>query len=168
MAFTYSKLAEVSVGSGGAATIDFNSIPQNYTDLVLVTSTRSSLDTVNANLRFNQSTNNRTNRMLYGTGSAAASEPGTTIYAYGNVNASARTANTFASATYYIPNYASSNSKSLSIDSAEENNGTLAFASMVASLWSNPSAISQITLTPDIGNFVQYSTATLYGVKAEV
>ena len=40
MAFTYSKLAESTVGVSGAAFIDFNNIPQNYTDLVLLYSAR--------------------------------------------------------------------------------------------------------------------------------
>lgn len=155
----------VTVGSGGAASIDFTSIPSTYTDLVLVTSLRSTADVVSASLKFNGATTNRTNRMVYGTGSGTGSEPGTTIYAYGNVNASARTANTFCNATYYITGYAGSTAKSLSIDAVEENNGTLAFGSLVASLWNSTAAITQITLTPDLGNFAQHSTAYLYGVS---
>ena len=169
MAFTYSKLAEVNVGSGGAASIDFNNIPQNYTDLVLKLSARATQDTVQAYMTFNGTSANRSSRMLYGNGSSAASEPSSTlIYAYGNINASARTANTFANAEYYIPNYSGSNPKSLSTDAVEENNGTLAFSSMVASLWNSVTAITSISLVSGLGNFAQYSTATLYGVKAEV
>jgi hypothetical protein len=35
MANTYEAIATVEVGSGGASTIDFTSIPSTYTDLVL-------------------------------------------------------------------------------------------------------------------------------------
>jgi len=163
---TYTQIGTAQVaGVGGAVSFDFTSIPNTYTDLVVVTSTRASLDVVSASVKLNGATANRTNRMLYGTGSGVASETGTTIYAYGNVNASARTANTFASTTYYIPNYKGSTAKSLSIDAVEENNGTTAFSSIVASLWNDTAAITQITITPDIGTFVQYSTAYLYGVS---
>jgi hypothetical protein len=166
MATTFTLIDSYSVGAGGIASIDFTSIPNTYTDLCLKTSLRATADTVSAYLTFNGDSSNRTNRMLYGLGSGSgASEPGTTIYAYGNVNASARTSNTFCNADYYIPNYAGSTYKSLSIDAAEENNGTLAFCSIVASLWSSTSAINRITLTSGLGNFAQYSTAYLYGVK---
>jgi hypothetical protein len=40
MATTYEAIATVEVGSGGAATIAFTSIPGTYTDLKLVASTR--------------------------------------------------------------------------------------------------------------------------------
>jgi hypothetical protein len=40
MALTYTAIKTVTVGSGGAANIDFTSIPQTYTDLVLKVSAR--------------------------------------------------------------------------------------------------------------------------------
>ena len=36
MATTFFKIASATVGSGGASSIDFTSIPQTYTDLVFV------------------------------------------------------------------------------------------------------------------------------------
>ena len=76
------------------------------------------------------------------------------------------TASTFANGEIYIPNYAGSTYKSLSADSVTETNATGAVRAFHATLWSNTAAINQITLTPDAGgNFVQYSTAYLYGVK---
>ena len=38
---TYTLISTVTVGAGGAASIDFNSIPGTYTDLLLVVSVRS-------------------------------------------------------------------------------------------------------------------------------
>jgi hypothetical protein len=64
----------------------------------------------------------------------------------------------------YIPNYASSNYKSFSIDSVTENNGTVAYQIMHAGVWSNTAAITSLTITAAGGNLAQYSTATLYGV----
>ena len=40
MANTFKKIQTVTVGSGGAASIDFTSIPQTYTDLKIVLSAR--------------------------------------------------------------------------------------------------------------------------------
>jgi hypothetical protein len=37
----YNLIATTTVGSGGAASIDFTGIPQTYTDLFLVSSLRS-------------------------------------------------------------------------------------------------------------------------------
>jgi hypothetical protein len=40
MAYTYSKIASVTIGSGGSSSINFIAIPQNYTDLILKLSAR--------------------------------------------------------------------------------------------------------------------------------
>ena len=40
MATTFTKIASVSVGSGGAATMSFTSIPSTYTDIVVKLSAR--------------------------------------------------------------------------------------------------------------------------------
>jgi hypothetical protein len=174
MATTYEAIATVEVGSGGAATIDFTSIPQTYTDLVLKISKRDTRNTGDANpikITFNGNTSSYTYKMLYGDGSSVSSYSESSFFTdagwggYGNQN-TGNTANTFSNHEIYIPNYAGSNNKSFSVDSVHENNATNAYAQLVANLWSNTAAITSITLTPNNGfNFVQYSTATLYGIK---
>jgi hypothetical protein len=170
MAYTYSKIATYTVGSGGIASIDFTSIPQTYTDLCLKVSLRSAAASVNPGLliKFNGSAIGFTGRNVYGTGSAAASYSDTSgeigILAGNNA-----TANTFGNAEIYIPNYAGSNYKSFSVDSLNENNATSANQYLYANLWSNTAAITSITLLSGGSvNFLQYSTAHLYGIKAEV
>ena len=166
MANTYVAIATVTVGSGGASSISFSSIPATYTDLLLKISAR---NTATANgleisVAFNGVTTNRSARVLYGTGGAAGSATMTDIPTLGN--GANDTANTFANSEVYIPNYAGSNNKSVSADGVNENNGTTAYQYLTAGLWSNTSAITSIQLTPNLaGNFVQYSTATLYGIK---
>jgi hypothetical protein len=163
MTSTYVKLASVTVGAGGASSIDFTSIPSTYTDLVVKYSIRTSADNITAELSLNGVKTNMTQRYLQGTGSSASSGNSTAI----NVmeDPSTATASTFASADLYIPNYASSNYKSISIDTVTEKNATDAYSRLVAALWSNTAAITSIGLTcAAAGNFVQYSTATLYGV----
>ena len=74
------------------------------------------------------------------------------------------TASTFGNAEIYIPNYASSNNKSVSADFVSETNAADAIFGLTAGLWANTSAITSIKLTPAAA-FAQYSTATLYGIK---
>ena len=164
MATTYEAIATVTVGSGGAASIDFSSIPATYTDLQLLISIREETSaSAVAFIKFNNTTANRSERYLQGNGSSVAA--GTTTVLQFIACQPSDTANTFGNASIYIPNYASSNYKSVSSDSVSENNATGAFSRLVAGLWSDTSAINQITITTDTGDVAQYSTATLYGIK---
>jgi hypothetical protein len=84
----------------------------------------------------------------------------------GSCTGASATASTFGSAQTYIPNYAGSTAKSGSSEGVSENNATTAVATMDAVLWSLTNAITSIKLLPFTGtNFVQYSTATLYGIS---
>ena len=167
MANTYVKIATVTVGSGGAATMDFTSIPATYTDLVLKISGRISLAQIYGAfwLNINGLTTNRTYRYLEGSGAAASSGSGTnTNISTGQGNST--TASTFANVEIYFPNYAGSTNKSFSVDSVGENNAATAYMDLYAALWSQTAAINQLTLLPESGTFQQYSTATLYGIKS--
>jgi hypothetical protein len=169
MANTYVKIGStVEVGLLGAASIDFTAIPATYTDLLVKVSARTnhSLGTVELYLTLNGSTANFSAKHALGNGAAASS--GSVARYLGQTQPSTDTANTFSSHDIYIPNYLSTTSpKSYSTDAVTENNGTTAFAVLVAGLW-NPgtqAAITSLTVTPGAGSFVQYSTATLYGIS---
>ena len=169
MALTYVTIATVTVGSGGAANMEFTNIPGTYTDLVVRLSGRTNhTDRDSAIIRFNGSTSNYSQRRLTGDGSTASSNSSTTsIRAVTGDNGA--TANTFGNTEYYIPNYTSSNNKSVSIDGVGENNATSSEQNLVAGLWSDSASITTITLLPINGTlFMQYSTATLYGIKNTV
>jgi hypothetical protein len=167
MANTFTKIAAVTVGSGGASSIDFTSIPSTYTDLqVVFTARNTGSSNVFTQLTFNGNTSSYTYSGLYGSGSAASAFSASASFIYvGDMDLSTYTSNTFSSESVYIPNYAGSTNKSVSIDSVNENNATAAAAYLVAGLWSNTAAINRVTLTPGGGNYAQYSTATLYGIK---
>jgi len=167
MANTFEAIATVTVGSGGAASIDFSSIPATYTDLLLKVSLRTDQTFANSGYfclyKLNNSTSNQTRRQLQGDGSTAASQSFSSFAIY--CNPSDYTASTFGNTEFYFPDYTSSNNKSHSIDSVIENNATAAFTAFFAGLWSDAAAINQITVYTNSGNFVQHSTATLYGIK---
>jgi hypothetical protein len=166
MANTYEAIATVEVGSGGAANIEFTSIPGTYTDLVVYFSVRNSAGVIDTNIQFNGSTANLSDRYLYGTGSAVGWGSSASSIEMIGMTKSTWTANTFGNVFIYIPNYTSSNNKSISVDSVNENNDTEAYAMLTAGLWSNSAAITSIKLLPaSASNFVEHSTATLYGIK---
>jgi hypothetical protein len=169
---TYIKIASNTVGAGGAASVTFSSIPGTYTDLVIKASIRGDSGTGgfgNNLVSFNSISSGYSQRILYGLGSGAAvaaSSSATSSLqnaAYGS-DAGA-TANTFGNTEIYIPNYTSSDFKSISSDSVSENNATTAIAAITAGLLSNTAAITSITMTSGFGNFGQYSTFTLYGIS---
>lgn len=165
MTTTYVAITTTTVGASNAATIDFNSIPSTYTDLLLAVSARSTLAGGSAfNITFNGSTSSYTNMVLQGNGSSPSSYSNYVRFA-GLVDLSTETTSAFASNIIYIPSYTSSNNKSYYVDAAGETNSTTAYMVMIAGLWSNTAAITSITLTPVSGSFTQYSTATLYGIS---
>ena len=169
MANTFELIASSTVGSGGAAQIEFASIPSTYTDLVIKVSARSSstgsaIDRY-ATFQFNSSTTGRSFRRLYGYSSTAGSDNGTFGYAF-SMSGTTGTASTFCNAELYIPNYAGSANKSFSQDGvSEQNSSTLNWLDLNANLWSNTAAITNIKFTPDTGNFAEFSAFYLYGIK---
>ena len=164
MATTYVKIASYTA-TGSVANIEFTSIPATYTDLVVKTSLRGSTNgNIDMLCEFNGVTTGYTFRWISGDGAAAASASGSTSNS-GFMDMNNNTANTFASNDIYIPNYLSANNKSHSFDGVTENNATTAYQVLGARLWSNTAAITSIKLLPSPGNFVQYSTATLYGIS---
>jgi hypothetical protein len=166
MATTYEAIATVTVGSGGAADITFSSIPATYTDLAVKISSRDTTpgsNWQNFQIAFNGVTTDLSSRVIYGNNTTATSSNfGSNIFMW--TSSANATASTFGNAEIYIPNYASSNNKSVSADFVSELNGADAIFGLTAGLWANTSAITSIKLTPATG-FAQYSTATLYGIK---
>ena len=171
MANTYTLIASSTVGSGGAANITLSTIPSTYTDLAIMCSLRgaAAANEVSVTLQFNGSSSGYSTRWIRGNGAAASSGTdtyGTDEFYMGEIPGSTATASTFGNAIIYMPNYTTSNNKSISVDSVSENNATTAWAYLTAGLWSNSAAITSILLQPTGGsNFAQYSTAYLYGIS---
>ena len=162
----YNLIATTTVGSGGASTIVFSSIPQTYTDLLLVVSGRATTDNPTLYVYFNGDTTaaNYTFRAINGDGASATVSAATQAW-FMRVTPSSATASTFSNGMSYIPNYTGSTIKSVSTDSVTENNATTAYTQLNAGLWSSTSAITSITLDPFGTDFAQHSSASLYGIK---
>ena len=167
MANTFELIASYTVGSGGVVSIDFSSIPSTFTDLVVHLSLRD--ESTNGfpvvTMEINGVTTNRTWRRLRGDGSAVTSTNNTT----GEINTmpgADKTASTFGNIQVYLPNYAGSTNKSFSVDGVTETNATASDAILNAGLWSQTTAINQLTFkSASATDFNQHSTAYLYGIK---
>lgn len=166
---TYVKIATVDVGAGGSATIDITSIPATFTDLSVVLSVRCS--SVQNATGLNMLINGNTSAVYSGTRLAgngsitfADSQSATTIMAIGDVQGGNSTVSTFNNLSLYIPNYAGSTVKPILLENVMENNATLAYQWAVAGLFNSTSAITSLRFSWNNDNFVQYSSATLYGI----
>ena len=167
------QLIETKTLGTAAASIEFTSIPQGFTDLVALCSLRSTRTAAafdNGRIRFNGTTTGYTERNLLGNGSSASSQTGSgnafqfLLYIADNGG----TSNTFGNSLVYIPNYTGSTNKSVSVDSVGENNGTQSAQTIGAGLWSNTAAITSITFLGGVNEFtadlVAGSTISLYGI----
>jgi hypothetical protein len=164
--FTQIGTAQVA-GAGGATSFDFTAIPSTYTDLVIKLSLRSTRSSTwdNSQLKINNSAANMSNIYLVGNG-ATASSGSLSVFYIGDIPGNTTTANIFANQEIYLPNYAGSNNKSGSVDSAGELDSPTAYLFLSANLWSQTTAINQLTIVSgNANNFAQYSSAYLYGVS---
>jgi hypothetical protein len=163
------KLIESKTLATAAASIEFTSIPQDGTDLLLVSSLRSVSTDDGVFVRFNGTNSGYSTRTLYGNGSAAASSTNpygvTSALFLATIPGTSWTSNTFHSAQLYIPNYAGSTNKSTSLDGVGENNATLNYMDLGAGLWSNTAAITSILIyTNSTSNLAVGSTISLYKI----
>jgi hypothetical protein len=163
------KIQTVTVGAGGATSIDFTSIPSTFTDLYIIAATRTNGGATirSMNMRLNDSTSSYTERMIDSNGSnvTAASTSGSLIN-WLLQNDTNSTANTFSNVGILIPNYAASINKSAFIMSSTENNATEANNRATVAQWANTAAVTKVSLLAESGtSFLQNSTATLYGIS---
>jgi hypothetical protein len=160
------KLIETKTLGTAAASIEFTSIPQDGTDLVILISARSTraagADT--GRVRFNGTTSGYSGRELLGTGSGVVTGTTATSSVPAIFPAASSTSNTFGNSVITIPNYTGATNKSISADVVTENNATEAFQDIVAVLWSNTAAITSIEVTTSNGDLVAGSTVSLYKV----
>ena len=159
----YTLIETVTVGSGGASSIEFAGIPQETgADLVIRLSARGGNELTD--LSFNSDTGtNYTYRFLKGTGSTASSQDSSSeaIRFYG-ITEDSRTANTFSNAEIRISNYTSTTAKSVSIDGVTENNATYAIMAISAGSYSGTSAITSVKLASNGDVLDEHTTASLY------
>ena len=166
----FESIATTTVGAGGSSTITFSSIPSTYTHLqIRALSKSTTAGTANASFtaQFNSDTgSNYTRHALTGDGatvSASGAASQTSIRAGGN--AEANSTNIFAVSVIDILDYANTNKyKTLRTLFGSDLNGS-GEINFRSGAWMNTNAITSVLLTPSSGNFAQYSSFALYGIK---
>jgi hypothetical protein len=157
-------LIETKTLGSAAAQIEFTSIPQDGTDLILRMSLRYSGTPGNVqqptSISFNSSGTSKSAIYLRGAGSDAVSLGYTELYDW--IPTTTATSNTFSNGELFIPNYAGSANKSASISSVIENNGTSGWLHIGSLLWSNTAAITSIQVAGIAYNLDVGSTISLY------
>jgi len=168
----FESIATVTVGSAGAADVEFTSIPATYTHLqvrILARSTRTGADTDYMDVRLNSDTGaNYTYHYLQGDGSSASAGSATSInQAYSSYIASADSGTSvFGTNILDLLDYANTNKyKTFRFLGGMDKNGTGGKVAMMSSVWMNTNAITSIKFAPSTGNFAQYSHFALYGIK---
>ena len=162
---SYYSIATQTVGSGGASSITFSSIPSTYTHLQLRYNT---FGTLNIAIQFSGDTAAHYGmHYLDGNGSAAASGiygPNYS-YAYLSLNGNSSATTGIAGVTDILDYTSTNKNKTLRTLVGIDLNGSGGIE-LNSGLWTNTSAITSITLLPDGGYpFKQYTTFALYGVK---
>lgn len=166
---SYESIATVSL-SGTQSTITFSSIPSTYTHLQLRFFARNSR-AANQDIyyiRFNSDTGtNYSDHEIYGDGATSFAGNTTTTSAIILTNSAAgnTAANVFGSFVVDIFDYKNTNKyKTTRSLGGFDANGT-GYTGFSGGNWRDTSAISTITIVPNVGSFVQYSHFALYGIK---
>jgi len=158
---TYEPI-QTQVLATAVASVTFSSIPQTYTDLILISCPINSGVTA-VNIYFNSDTGtNYSCTRLYGGGGLASSDRFTnTASSLGGWGTNANT-NPYLM-TSQIMNYSNTTTNKAMLTRVSEMNAS--YVGLIATLWRNTNAITSVAFTGN-ANFSIGSTFTLYGIKA--
>lgn len=163
---TMTLVSTVSVGSGGASSIQFTNIPQTGQDLLVLFSIRSSTSTNTTVWTINNSVNGYSYRRYRGdAASASASSLSGSEQFPMIVNATNNATGAFSNGSFYLPNYRLSQNKLVSIDCVQDDTGSNGNQTILGGIWANTSAVTSLKLEVGTG-MVQYSTASLYIISS--
>jgi len=159
---TYVALDKVTVGTA-TSSITFSSIPQTYTDLVMVFDGTAASATYSG-IRFNGDTgNNYSYTYLAGNGSTAVSSR--SANAPEMYTSTGNTVTTSQNNTIvHIQNYSNTTTFKTALI---RNNSTTVETTAAVGLWRNTAAITSVTFKTPGTNFAVGSTFSLYGIAAE-
>ena len=165
---TYTPIATVTLGSYNNVT--FSSIPQTYTDLVLVaysnTQQSGSIADV-ARLVINGGATGLSSTILSGNGSSSTSTRETTTTSGGYLGVRpAFATNLYGAITTHIMNYANSTTYKTIISCAASDSNGSGLTQMIVMTWPSTSAITSL-IFGGTGNYPGPGTmVTLYGITA--
>ena len=169
---SYESIATTTVGSGGASSVTFSSIPSDYTHLQIRAIGRSSFASVGAQTAFMQFNGDTASNYVYhnlqGDGSSVTASSGTSasnLWAF--IVPQLESTNSFGVGVIDILDYKNTNKfKTTRTLYGSDTNATLNFVGFRSGVWRSTSAITSITFTlTSSTNLQQYSQFALYGIK---
>jgi hypothetical protein len=171
MPTTYDPIATATVSGSSTNSVVFSSIPQTYTDLVLVCSSRSAQAITQPQIfAFENSdfSTSRSSTTLYGNGTSAVSTRSTgSAQAAGWIAGASATSGIFAATIMQWFNYANTTTFKTCLTRSSADLGGSGITSVNVKLWPVTTAISSIYVSNDANNnWVAGSTFTLYGIKS--
>lgn len=157
----YTPIASQTLSSA-AATVTFSSIPQNYTDLVLVSENKNTANNFDeVGIQFNGDTSSNYSRTRFFGDGSSPSSGGSNNTNKGAIQINSTTE--FGPVIANIQNY----SNSTTYKTVLSRGNAVGYVSIYVSTWRNTNAITEITLLPDTGvNFSSGTIFTLYGITA--
>lgn len=164
------SIATVTVGAGGASTVSFSSIPSTYQHLqirYINRDTNSGTADNPLNMQFNGDTSNGNYKVHRMQGNGSTTGADAYSYPIAATGVSNNNTNTFyAAGVIDVLDYANTNKyKTVKSLSGWDSNGS-GIAWLMSELWMNTSAVSSLTFSFfSGGNFGQYSSFALYGIK---
>jgi len=166
MATTYDVISTQTLGTA-IADIYFTSIPQTYTDLVLVVSSNTSAFTQTGFRVNSDNASNYSWTELYGTGAATATyRTASNSYARVNNYGTPDTTGRDVMIANFM-NYSNTTTYKTIMNRYNNAGGGAPGSGAAVNLWRSTSAITSINfLTTSGANFAVGSTFTLYGIKA--
>jgi hypothetical protein len=170
-ATSFESIATVTVGAGGAANVEFTSIPSTYAHLQIRGIARGTKSNTVAimNMKLNSDTGtNYAYHLLQGDGASAVASgvANDTFFDWARYPAANATASIFGASVMDILDYANTNKyKTVRYLGNYDANGS-GYLEFRSGLWRNTNAITTITLGWDSGNFAQYSHFALYGIRS--
>jgi hypothetical protein len=169
-ASSYESISTVTVGSGGSSSISFTSIPSTYQHLQIrvhgmLTATSAAISfRVGTGGTPDTTTSNYYYHRLTGNGASASAGGGADILQSAWVVGNSSTANPEVFVTDILDYKDTNKYKTLRMFSGVDNNGS-GEINLTSGLWKNTGAIDVIQMVPNTGNFAQYASFALYGIK---
>lgn len=171
----YEAIATATVGAGGASSIEFTSIPATYQHLQVRMTSRSNYSQPEDSPGFRLNSDSGANyafHFLRGNGSTASSsgDPNRTAVAFIQNSAGATSpTSVFGGLVCDILDYANTSKNTTLRGFGGYDNNSVGSLTVSSGVWMNTAAITSILIYPAgvSGNdWVQHSTAALYGIKA--
>ena len=163
---SFESIATVTVSSGGASNVEFTSIPGTYKHLqVRIMNLGSYAGNQGLNTIYNNDTgSNYSSHWLYGngssTGAGVTANDNIQYFGFGLWTSEPNVS------VIDILDYADTNKyKTMRCLTGLDRNGS-GHIYLFSGSWRNTNAITSIKITPNSGNFNQYSSFALYGIKA--